>query len=318
MVGTGVLLAGLVSLFLIGSLLARAVSIQRAAREFPPPGRLVEIDGRRSHIQCVGEGSPTIVLESGLDDRGSWSWSLVQDDLAKFSRVCSYDRAGLLWSEPGRDPRDAETIGTELNALLTAASETPPYVMVGHSFGGLYMRVYDHLYPGEVAGFVFVDSSHPEQEQRFPQEVRERVAEGASEPSPRWLFRLLAPYRIITGERATPRTAYWWRSFPEGVLPESEAAYATYEQARRTGSLGLRPVVVLTSGVAPVMPGVSAEGNAAMRQTLLDLHGELARLSSSSDHRIVEGSGHYIHRDRPEALVTAVKDVVEAVRNSDN
>ena len=208
----------------------------------------------------------------------------------------------------------AERIAGELHAILAAASEAPPYVMVGHSFGGLMVRVYDERYPGEAVGFVFVDASHPEQERRFPAEVQELMQRADSDP--RWLFRILAPYRIFTGERPTPRTAYWWRSFPEGVLGESAAADAIYEQAARTGSLGHRPLVVLTAGVMPTMPGVSDEGNAAMHRILLELKEELAGLSSNSDHRIVKGAGHYVHRDRPEAVVVAIRDVVTAVREA--
>jgi len=313
--GAGILVLALVLLSLVASLVARQVAVRRAERDFPPPGRLVEVDGRLSHIHCVGSGTPTIVLESGLDDRGSWGWDGVRNELSGISRVCTYDRAGMIWSEPGQDPRDAERIAGELHALLAGAAEPPPYVMVGHSFGGLYMRVFDDRHPGEAAGFVFVDASHPEQERRFPAEIRERIESADAEPRPRWLFRILAPFRILTGERPTPRTAYWWRTFPEGVLAESEAADATYEQAGRTGFLGDRPVVVLTSGVAPTMPGVSEEGNSAMRRTLLELHEELAELSTNSEHRIVEGAGHYIHRDRPEAVVAAIRDVVTVVRS---
>lgn len=313
-VGTVALVAGLVIVFLLGSVVARQISEHRAERDFPPPGRLVEIEGRSSHIHCTGSGSPMILLESGLDDRGSWSWAFIQEEISTISRVCSYDRAGMIWSEPREGPRDAERISRELHSILAAASEKPPYVMVGHSFGGLMIRVYDHLYPGEVAGFVFVDSSHPEQERRFPPEIQERMKKGQAESKPRWLFRILAPYRIITGERQTPRTAYWWRTFPEGVLAESAAVDATFEQAARTSSLGDRPVVVLTSGVPFAMPHISPQGNRAMEKVMREMHGELAQLSTDSDHRIVEGARHYIHRDRPEAVIAAIRDVVTAVR----
>lgn len=300
-------------LVLVGSLVARQVAISRAERDFPPPGRLVEIDGRFSHIHCTGDGVPTIVLESGLDDRGSWSWATVQEELSRISRVCAYDRAGMLWSEPRAGPRDAERIADELHALLGAASETPPYVMVGHSFGGLYVRVFDDRYPGETTGFVFVDASHPEQEERFPAEVREMMRANSDE-NPRWLLRIFTPFRILTGERPTPRTAYWWRTFTEGVLAEAAADEAIYEQAARTGPLGDRAVIVLTSGMPMEMPGISETGNVAMGRVMLELHGELAALSTNSDHRVVDGAGHYIHRDRPDAVVAAVRDVVTAVR----
>lgn len=312
--GAGILIVALFLLFLIVSFVVRQIAVQRAVREFPPPGRLLEIDGQRSHIYCTGEGSPTILLESGLDDRGSWSWSPIRDELSLLSRVCAYDRAGILWSERREGPRDAERITGELHALLAAASEPPPYVVVGHSVGGLLVLVYDRQYPGEAVGFVFVDASHPDQDRRFPAEVQRRIQKIKSDPEPRWLFRILAPYRIFTGERRSPRTAYWWRTFPEGVLAESRAVDAMSEQAGRTGSLGDRPVVVLTAGEALAMPGISDGGNAAMRRIWLELHEELAALSTDSDHRIVEGAGHYVHWDRPDAAVTAIRDVVMAVR----
>lgn len=313
-IGTGILIVGLVFLFLIASIVVRQIAVHRATRDFPPPGRLVEIDGRRSHIHCTGTGSPTILLESGLDDRGSRGWADIQDELSQISRVCAYDRAGFLWSEPREEPRDAERIARELHAILSAAREAPPYVMVGHSNAGLLVRVYDARYPGEAVGFVFVDASHPEQDRRLPAEVRRLIEQRKSESDHRWLFRILAPYRIFAPERPTARTAYWWRSFPEGVLAEGRGIDAMSEQAGRTGSLGNRPVIVLTAGVPRPMPGVSEEGNAAMRRVWLELHGELAGLSTNSDHRIVEGAGHYIHRDRHEAVVEAIRDVVTAVR----
>jgi pimeloyl-ACP methyl ester carboxylesterase len=296
------------------SLVVRQLAVRRADRDFPAPGRLVEFDGRISHVNCTGTGSPTVLLESGLDDRGSWGWADIRDELAQVSRVCAYDRAGFLWSEPREEPRDAERISRELHALLAVASEAPPYVMVGHSNAGLMVRVYDAQFPGEVLGFVFIDASHPEQDRRLPAEVQELITQRKSEPDRRWFFRLLAPYRIFAPERSTPRTAYWWRSFPDGVLAEGRAVDAMSAQAGRTGSLGHRPVAVLTAGVHLPMPRVSGEGNAAMRRAWLELHGELARLSTNSDHRIVEGAGHYIHRDRPEAVVAAIRDVVTAVR----
>jgi pimeloyl-ACP methyl ester carboxylesterase len=309
-----VLVIGLLFLFLTVSLVVRQIAVHRAKRDFPPPGRLVEIDGRVSHIHCTGRGSPTILLESGLDDRGSWGWEHMLDDLSRISRVCAYDRAGFLWSEPREEPRDAERIAGEVHALLAAASEPPPYVLVGHSNAGLLLRVYDRRYPGEAAGFVFVDASHPEQDRHLPAEVQRLIEKRKSEPDHRWLFRILAPYRIFAPERPTARTAYWWRSFPEGVLAEARAVDAMSEQAGRTGSLGDRPVVALSASVPRPMPDVSAEVNAAMWRTWQELHRELAGLSTNSDHRIVDRAGHYIHWDRPEAVVAAIRDVVTAVR----
>lgn len=315
-IGIGITAVSLVFLVLIASLVVRQVAVRRAYRDFPAPGRLVEFDGGTSHIHCTGTGSPTIVLESGLDDEGSFSWADIQDDLAKLSRVCSYDRAGFVWSEPREEPRDAERISRELHALLAAASEAPPYVMVAHSNAGLLVRVYDALFSGEVRGFVFVDASHPEQDRRLPAEIRALIDQRKSEPDRRWFFRFLAPYRIFAPERTTPRTAYWWRSLPDGVMAEGRAIDTMSAQAGRTGSLGQRPVAVLSATVTRPIPGVSDEAIAAMQRVWLDLHRELAGLSTNSDHRIVEGAGHYIHQDRPEAVVAAIRDVVTAVREN--
>jgi pimeloyl-ACP methyl ester carboxylesterase len=315
--GMGILVAGLIVLVLAASLVVRQVAEHRATRDFPPPGILVTFDDRRSHIRCMGSGAPTVVLESGLDDRGSWGWDHLLDDLARTTRVCAYDRAGFLWSEPRSGPRDAERIARELHALLGAAAEPPPYLMVGHSLGGLLVRVYDGTYPGEVAGFVFVDASHPEQDRRFPEEVRRQIQERKGEPDRRWIMRLVAPYRIFAPERPTARTAYYWRSFPDGVLREVREIDRMSEQAGGTVSFGDRPVVVLTAGIELEMPGLSAEANAGMRREWLQLHRELAGLSTNADHRIVDGGGHYVHWDRPEAVIEAIRDVVSAVRTGE-
>lgn len=313
--GIGITAVSLIMLLMVVSLVVRQIAVHRAYRDFPAPGRLVNFDGAASHINCTGTGSPTIVLESGLDDQGSSGWTGIQNDLAEFSRVCSYDRAGFLWSEPREEPRDAERISRELHALLDAASETPPYVMVAHSNAGLLVRVYDALFPGEVSGFVFVDASHPEQDRLLPAEVQALIERRKSEPDRRWFYRLVAPYRIFAPERTTPRTAYWWRSLPDGVLAEGRSIDTMSAQAGRTSSLGDRPVAVLTATVTRPIPGVSDEGIAAMQRVWLDLHRELAGLSTNSDHRIVEGAGHYIHQDRPEAVAAAIRDVVTAVRH---
>lgn len=177
--------------------------------------------------------------------------------------------------------------------------------------GGELVLVYDDRYPEEAAGFVLVDSSHPEQAGRFPAEVQELLYD--PEP-PLWVFRIFAPYGIFAGLSQNPEDAYWWRSFPEGMMAESDAAETISQQAARTSSLGSRPVVVLTAGVVREFAGVSEKGNAAYRRVWFELQEQLARLSTNSDHRIINGATHDIQGDRPEAVVAAIKDVVMAVR----
>lgn len=136
-------------------------------RSYPPPGLLVDIGGRHMHLQCAGTGEPVVILEGGL---GGFSpdWFWVQNAVAGDTRVCSYDRAGFGWSDPGPKPRDANAITSDLHALLTAAEIQGPYVLVGHSYGGLGVRAFAAAFPGEVAGIVLIDSSHPDQWTRLP------------------------------------------------------------------------------------------------------------------------------------------------------
>ena len=140
----------------------QAIATERAERAYPPPGQMVGVGGHSLHINCVGRGSPAVVLDAGS---GGFSahWVRVQRAGSGTTRVCSYDRAGMGWSEMGPEPRDAKQISNELHALLEGAGIEGPYVLVGHSYGGLYARIYAARYSEEVAGVALVDSSHPEQ-----------------------------------------------------------------------------------------------------------------------------------------------------------
>ena len=169
------LVIGLVALAVIGAIY-QAFGTEIYRRIYPPPGELVDVGGHSLHINCVGEGSPTVILESG-SGANSVDWANIQPEVANTTRVCAYDRAGSGWSEPGPGPGDLQQIAGELHTLLANAGIDGPYVLVGHSFGGLYVRMYADLYPNEVEGMVLVDSSHPEQSARTAE------AQAASEAS---------------------------------------------------------------------------------------------------------------------------------------
>src|SRR5215813_9572726 len=126
----------------------------------PPPGRIVLVEGRQVHIHCTGVGSPTVLLEEGLGG-GSLNWAWIQRDVTKVSRVCSYDRPGYGWSDPADTPMDAANTSRQLYALLQAANEKGPYIAVGHSGGGAYMRLFAAEHRKDVAGLVLVDATHP-------------------------------------------------------------------------------------------------------------------------------------------------------------
>jgi pimeloyl-ACP methyl ester carboxylesterase len=161
MLWLGGIVGGLLLLLLAGAIY-ESLSEAADARAYPPPGQTVDVGGHRLHINCTGTGSPTVVIDAGLGD-WSTSWGFVQPEVAKVTRVCTYDRAGMGWSEPGPLPRVASQFAKELHALLHNANIPGPYILVGHSLGGLPVRMFTHDYPSEVAGVVLIDSMHPGQ-----------------------------------------------------------------------------------------------------------------------------------------------------------
>lgn len=302
-------------------------SRSQVTRDLPAPGRLVDVGGHALHLRCLGQGSPTIILEAGLGVDASTSWDPVIRDLAGISRVCAYDRGGLLWSEPGPGPRDAERVVAELHALLSASREAPPFVLVGHSLGGLFARVYAGRHPDEVAGLVLVDASHPEQQERMPDDV---VAFMEASMPPPTLMRVLASTGILRWttsgppgsdrSQVAPAMAYFPRSV-NGLLGEAAALPTIAAQAARPDTgLGDLPLVVLVAGEEPdnFPPDVPEEMKARMRQWHAEvwpvLQREQAALSTRGELRTIEGASHYIHHDQPRAVVDAVADVVRAVR----
>jgi pimeloyl-ACP methyl ester carboxylesterase len=227
-----------------------------------------------------------------------------------------------MWSQSRDEPRDAVRIADELHALLAVASESPPYVMVGHSVGGLLVRVFDHRFPGEATGFVFVDSSHPDQIERLPPEIAEM-----GPPSPLLVktlsaigvFRLMSASdrpEALPEEAAAALVGFSPRSVL-GALREVEALDTVLAQSAETGLLGSRPVVVLSAGRLqdPLPGGISQDTADRIQEVWRELQTELASLSTNSDHRPVPNASHYVHWDDPQAVIAAVRDVVNASRN---
>src|SRR5690348_12778309 len=160
------------ALALVVIVLVLGVTYEQIARAnlprlYPPPGKLVDIGGRRLELDCRGTGSPTVVFESGLDSLGAISWSSVQSEIAKTTRACAYSRAGIMWSDPSDRPFSSVNVAEDLHKTLAYASEKPPYVLVVHSLGGPYALTFIHRYGSDVAGVVFVDASHPDQRARL-------------------------------------------------------------------------------------------------------------------------------------------------------
>jgi pimeloyl-ACP methyl ester carboxylesterase len=297
----------------------------QAHRNHPPPGQLVDIGGRNMHLDCRGEGTPTVVLESGLDTNGSLSWDKVHDDLAAITRTCAYDRAGVMWSEPKSTPQNADAVAQDLHATLQAAGITGPLVMVCHSLGGPYIMSYTRLFPDEVKGLVFVDCSHPDQLKRMPEAIVSKMKvpvalKVLSALSFTGILRL-GPAPDVAGmpERARETGQAWFSETASASLKEMEAIPTTFEQAGQLRDLGDRPLVVLTA-MQPLPPdilaaqGLAAEDAAQMQVVWEQLHQDEASWSSRSRQLNVPDSQHYIQFQRPDLVIEAVQEVLDAVR----
>jgi pimeloyl-ACP methyl ester carboxylesterase len=309
---TGGAVAALLALGTVGALYESAAEA-RDARAFTPPGRMVDVGGHRLHIDCVGTGSPTVVIDAGwMASSTSWS-SRVQPEVAASTRVCTYDRAGYGYSEPGPLPRTAERVAEELHTLLQRADVPGPYVVVGHSLGGAHARVFAHQYRDEVAGVVLIDSMNPQA--AAPSTAS--AAPATDEPSRGdWLLTLPArvgAVRALAGplglkdaglapgaadadvaHSVTPRHL-------QTTIDEGRGMPHSLAQARAITSLGATPVIVLSAGRDPDAVHVAEQA-------------ALLELSPNSQQMVAEGSGHNIQLDQPTAAVDAIVRMVDWVR----
>ncbi len=309
-----ILVAFVVVLALAGFLYEN-VSEARDRRFHPMTGRRFDVGGFKMHMDCAGQGSPAVILESGLGDTYI-SWRKVQPQIAKFSRVCSYDRAGLGFSDSSSRPRTSQVIAQELHALLRAAAIPPPYVLVGHSMGGFDVRLFASLYRDEVAGMVLIDSSHPDQENRFPPELKNlegswlRETEFLEYTMPFGIPRLLD----LCETDPLARTAECnFHSARENVA-ELKAFPESAAQAAAAGSLGDIPLTVVSHDPDKPSSDLPADLARPTSDAWEKMQEDLARLSSKGTQTIAKNSGHYIQIDRPEAVVDAVRSVVEQAR----
>ncbi len=299
----------------------QAVATALDQRAYPPPGQLVDVGGYKLHIHCLGQGSPTVILEGGLGESSPF-WGWVQPGAATTTRVCAYDRAGLGWSEASPKPRDASTMAEELHTLLQRARIGGPYVLVGHSFGGKYVRLFAARYPGDIAGVVLVDSSHPDQFARTPAGAMQYTSGARIAAVFPALVRLGIP-RVIgypaidpalpDRERAELETQVWTTQLADTFYDEYLVTPTTDAQVRATGDLGALPLVVLTATEHGYPPTTAAE----MEDYWRGLQAELVHLSSNSVQRIVVGATHgslLTDRDHAQATIAAILQVVTAAR----
>jgi pimeloyl-ACP methyl ester carboxylesterase len=312
--GGRVLMVGLgLFLFLIAYLLIReSITRGKYRAEYPPPGQIVGLETHNIHLYCVGSGSPTVVFESDLDQYGILSWDSVQGEIGKYTRACSYDRAGIMWSEPGPLPRDGETIAAELKTVLEKADEEGPYILVGHAFGGAYVRLFAAQYPDDVCGMVLLESSHPEMLARFSKYgVKPEIPDRNIRPLILFLSHLGSPGRYKGNIYNLPPELY---DPVQAFLPESSMTWFdekvespnTLAQAGQYEYLGNWPLIVLaTSGPSPSLGDLGQQ----LDDLWIELQRELLLLSENSEFRSYE-IGHYPQLQSPELVIEAIQDVL--------
>ena len=316
-------LASLAAFILLGGLLFQWCATRVDERRYPMPGVLVEVEGHRMHLDCRGQGSPTVLLDAGLGDTAS-TWALVQPQVAQFTRVCSYDRPGLGWSEHSSEPRDSQHVAAALEELLVQAHIAGPYILVGHSFGGYNQLVFQSLHPDQVVGMVLVDSSHPDQLRRLPGPSFEDYASDM-----RWKA-LAAPFGLqrlegwCRDDYTFANAPLAWRQVAPAAMaldcrtstfPATRDEFLAFRQSARqvaaVTTLRALPLIVLShdpqigSGYPPnIDPELEKQWDAMQE--------ELRALSTNSKRVIARSSKHYVQCYRPELVIQAIQDVFVA------
>ena len=313
---------------LLSMLLVSVPASGQTPQGYKPPGRMIDIGGRKLYLNCSGTGSPTIILVAG-GDAFSIDWALVQPRVVVNTRVCSYDRAGLGWSDSGPADETVEQTVSDLHALLQAAGEKPPYLMVGASIGGIFIRAYQHSFPSEVGGLVFTNSSNQvgmrvkdkvgllwdltEDDIRsaypFPSTMKGTAPSSEGEPFDRLPADLQAVrlgfdkqiWEKFDPAQATPAQNLSWRKEFLREFAETDPG--------RDRPLGGLPVIVLSSNPA---------ASEADRQSRDGAGARLDFLSSNDVHITAAGSGHEIHLYQPDMVVQALERGVAAVRKTQN
>ncbi len=287
------------------------------AQKYPPSGQMISVNGYQLHIHCMGEGNPTVILDAGGGLTSS-SWAWIQPEIARITQVCVYDRAGWGWSDPSPHGYSAVQNANELHRLLINAGISGPYILAGHSLGGLYTRIYAQQFPDEVIGLVQIDASYPDSWQRLG------LREGASaDPNMLKMGAIVAPFGVLRLMEFVPvdadlperqqmemRAFFASTKFANAALELDRAFPEILEQARGFMDFGDIPLVVLTTGE---VDAGATEDNAILRSMQL----ELLTLSSNSLYLVVEGANHVslVHnRYYAQTTIDAIRRVVEAVQ----
>jgi pimeloyl-ACP methyl ester carboxylesterase len=295
-----------------GGVVLHAILAHRERKQLTPPGRMIDVEGHKMHMLATGSGEPTVILETGSAGYyGAWEW--VQREIEKHTRVVSYDRAGLGFSDKVAGKRDADSMARELDAMLTAAGERPPYILVGHSFGGLLMMAYAHLYSEKTAGLILVDPSHPDQIERnselrkWMQNFRRffHVAAAASHLGIMRVTDMLSSMSegLPELERMRARSFFVSARHLKSSARELDAWKETTDLARSI-HLGSLPVLILSA----------SEPQVDWVRDFQTMHDEMTNISRRAVHRTVPGVEHLnfvTRRENAKVVSDAILDLIE-------
>ena len=311
--------AGIVVVALIAGRVYQEISESRDLERYPPPGQMIDIDGHLMHINCIGEGSPTVMLELGVGS-ASVSWYDLHKRLSEITKTCAYDRAGLGYSEPSGQPKRATDVAERLQKLLRNAGIDDELILVGWSAGGVYVREFFRRYPENVGGMLLVDSSHEQQASRMP-----TTSGGGADPALE-IAKHLAPFGLLRlsgvlkqrvasslgsdDAKAYLNVTYHLSHVLDTVSQESAAFNLDMDAERPPSPVGDLPLIVLTRGAPEEDAGVSREQMQQEREAWMRLQRELTALSTNGRQIIAEESGHNIHADQPQLVIDAVKNLV--------
>ncbi len=317
----GLGLIGALALFMLGGAVYQELSTRIDAKNNPPMGELIDIGGYKMHLYTTGSGGPAVVLDPGLGCN-ALGWQLVQPEIAKFTKVVSFDRPGHGWSDESPLERTSQNIVTELHTALHKANIPGPYILVGHSFGGLNARLFASLYPNEVLGVVLVDSAHENMVEKIPMpQINHTLMMLASRLGIIRLCTHLPTYRksvAVFPEQVQSQLLSQQRTtkFMRTVLQESSHIKTSCNQLKATGGhLGDKPLTIITAvkQISEKGSGMTREQIDAVYIPFQALQKDLLTKSSRSKQVFAEESDHMITHNQPQIIVEAVKEMIEVL-----
>ncbi len=316
--------------FSIGIFLALGARAKaRLKKQYPPIGQMVDIGGYRLHMHVEGAGTPTVILDAGAGGIGL-AWELVRPAIAKVTRVVTYDRAGLGWSDPSPKPRKADVMAEELHTMLVNANIAGPYILVGHSLGGPIARHFAAKYQNEVAGLVMVDSAHEQQMKHFPEAM---VKMANSMKGMMGVMKLMGkiglfalkpnlvqigdngklPCELVSQMQGVMASS---DSHADALVAESESAFTA--QTQPVSALGDLPLTVISHGqldANAVPPSLGQQVRDEYENAWQKLQAEITSLSTRSRRIVAERSGHNIIFDQPEIIVESILEMIELAKS---